>query len=321
MAQPAKPTNSALRRQPKQQRGKQRVEKILDAAAKVFAEVGYEAATTHQIAERAETAVGSLYQFFPDKPAIFRALELRHVQRVRAMWASVDLPEIIQLPLIEMIHTLVGAVGRLFEEPSSQVVFVQFFTKSEIFQAIDQSFTQEAINFTAHLLAQRNPTLPEAQLKLLAEVCVQCSNTLILTALRSDLAHRQALVGEIEAMLLAYLEPHVGDRVLQGLHSQVMKVMKCPACGSQQLSKNGHRHGKQRYLCKSCGKQFPAYYDSRGYGKTIKQQCLELYQQGLSFREIERQIGLSHNTVIGWVREADSGEHSSRAKRGEDFEI
>jgi AcrR family transcriptional regulator len=58
---------NSLRRQPKQQRGQQRVAKILTAAAEVFAEVGYAAATTQQIADRANTAVGSIYQFFPDK--------------------------------------------------------------------------------------------------------------------------------------------------------------------------------------------------------------------------------------------------------------
>jgi AcrR family transcriptional regulator len=39
----------------------------LDAAAAVFDEVGYEAATTHLIAAKAGTAISSLYQFFPDK--------------------------------------------------------------------------------------------------------------------------------------------------------------------------------------------------------------------------------------------------------------
>ncbi|MEM6436234.1 MAG: helix-turn-helix domain-containing protein, partial [Cyanobacteria bacterium P01_D01_bin.115] len=65
-----------FRKQPKQQRGKERVEKILEAAAAVFDEVGYEAATTHLIAAKAETAIGSLYQFFADKAAIFKAMEL-----------------------------------------------------------------------------------------------------------------------------------------------------------------------------------------------------------------------------------------------------
>jgi AcrR family transcriptional regulator len=251
-----KSKTKSLRRLPKQQRGKQRVEKILDAAAEVFAEVGYEAATTHAIAARANTAVGSLYQFFPDKAAIFRALEIRHVERVRAMWDKINTPAIVQLPLRQMIQQLVAAVAKLFEQPTSRVVFVQFFTAPEIFQAIDESFTQEAIAFTASLLKQRHPTLSDERCSLLAEVCVHCSNTLILIALRSSESHSQQLIQQIEDLLVSYLSPHVGDEILQ---DRVMKVMKCPHCQSEQLSKNGHRHGKQRYLCKDCGKQFPAW--------------------------------------------------------------
>jgi AcrR family transcriptional regulator len=247
----------SMRRLPKQQRGKRRVEKILDAAAEIFFEVGYEVATTHTIAARADTAVGSLYQFFPDKAAIFKALELRHLERVKAMWARMDTPSIIQLPLRLMIQKLVAAIVELFENPTSRVVFIQFFTAPEIFQAIDESLTQEAIDFMAHLLKQRNPALCDKQCSLLSEVCVHCSNTLILIALRSDEQHSQQLTQQIEDLMVAYLKPHVGDNVLQ---VEVMKVMKCPHCRSPQLSKNGHRHNKQRYLCKDCGKQFAETY-------------------------------------------------------------
>jgi AcrR family transcriptional regulator len=245
--------SSNLRRQPKQQRGKERVEKILDAAAAVFDEVGYEAATTHLIAAKAGTAIGSLYQFFPDKAAIFKAMELRHTDRVKAMWAQVDIPTIVQLPLRSMIHTLVMAVADLFEQPVSRVVFVQFYLAREIFQAIDESMTQEAINFMASILRQRKPTLTEEQYSLLAEVCVHSSNAVMLAALRSpDQAHRERLTQQIEDLLVSYLESHLEEYQ----SSNVMKVMICPHCRSQQLSKNGYRRGKQCYRCKDCGKQF-----------------------------------------------------------------
>ena len=113
--------------------------------------------------------------------------------------------------------------------------------------------TQEAIEFMASLLQQRNPSLSEAQCSLLAEVCVHSSNAVILSALRNpDRQHRQQLVQQIEDLLVSYLEPYVGE----GRLSRVMKVMKCPHCQSEQLSKNGYRRGKQCYRCKECGKQF-----------------------------------------------------------------
>ncbi len=74
-------SDKTLRRQPQQKRGQQRVDKILVAAAEVFAEAGFAAATIQQIADRANTAVGSIYQFFPDKLAIFHALFQEHVQQ------------------------------------------------------------------------------------------------------------------------------------------------------------------------------------------------------------------------------------------------
>jgi AcrR family transcriptional regulator len=68
----------SLRRVPQQARGAQRITKILDAADELFAETGYEAATTNAIAARANTSIGSLYQFFPNKEAIFTALAQRY---------------------------------------------------------------------------------------------------------------------------------------------------------------------------------------------------------------------------------------------------
>jgi len=61
---------------------------------------------------------------------------------------------------------------------------------------------------------------------------------------------------------VSYLSPYIGDDLL---HNKVMKVMKCPDCKSEQLSKNGYWHRKQRYLCKECGKQFPETYAFKGY--------------------------------------------------------
>lgn len=246
-------SSSHLRRQPKQQRGKERVERILNAAADVFDQVGYEAATTHQIAAQAGTAVGSLYQFFPNKAAIFNAMELRHIERVKIFWSELNIPGVVQLPLCQMMHQLIKAAAELFTHPVSRIIFIQFYTSRDMFQSIDESMTQEAINFLADILRQRNPSLPKSQCSLLAEVCVHSSNAVILAALRTtDLEHRQQLTEQIKHLLTSYLEPYVGDKQTE----QVMKVMKCPHCKSDKISKNGFRRGQQCFICKSCRKQF-----------------------------------------------------------------
>ena len=210
-----KSKNHPFRRQPQQQRSQKRVEKILDAAASLFDEVGFEAATTHAIAARANTAVGSLYQFFPDKLAIFNALELRHVERVYFMWDKLSRPEIIQLPFADFIHTLVTQVEQLFTNPTSRIVFAQFFLSPKIFKNIDASFTQEVIEFAAKLFRMRNPALTGQRSKLLAEIAVHSSNTLILLALRTNKAHSQEIIKEIENLLKTYLKADIGDEAIK----------------------------------------------------------------------------------------------------------
>ena len=71
------------RRSPVQGRSRRTVERILDAAAHVFAERGY-AATTNQVAEQAGLSIGSLYQYFRDKDELLVALHARHLGDVRS---------------------------------------------------------------------------------------------------------------------------------------------------------------------------------------------------------------------------------------------
>ncbi len=53
---------------------------MLDACAELIDEVGYDGLSTTLLAERAGVAIGSVYQFFPDKRAIVQALTLRNVE-------------------------------------------------------------------------------------------------------------------------------------------------------------------------------------------------------------------------------------------------
>jgi AcrR family transcriptional regulator len=75
------------RRVPRQERGERRVAELLEAAEAVIAEIGYEAATMSAIAERAGAAIGSLYQFFPNKPCVTQALRAEYTKRFDRMCA------------------------------------------------------------------------------------------------------------------------------------------------------------------------------------------------------------------------------------------
>lgn len=75
---------------PKRAPGRHRVSAILAAARAVFAERGYDAATMTEIAARSQTAIGSLYRFFPTKELVAEALLADYAERLGAALSEIE---------------------------------------------------------------------------------------------------------------------------------------------------------------------------------------------------------------------------------------
>lgn len=101
---------------PKRARGKLRVAAILSAGAAVFAEKSYDGATMTEIAARADTAIGSLYRFFPTKGALADVLLANYkmqlndgldalIATVRGSRASAT-PETLARALVDLMLSL-----------------------------------------------------------------------------------------------------------------------------------------------------------------------------------------------------------------------
>jgi len=73
---------SNLRNEPVQARSAARLEALLDAAASIVDEVGFERLTTAMVAERAGASIGTVYRYFPDRIALLQALGARNFDRV-----------------------------------------------------------------------------------------------------------------------------------------------------------------------------------------------------------------------------------------------
>ena len=56
----------------------------------MFAERGYDAATMTEIAARSQTAIGSLYRFFPTKELVAEALLADYAERIGAAFSEVE---------------------------------------------------------------------------------------------------------------------------------------------------------------------------------------------------------------------------------------
>jgi AcrR family transcriptional regulator len=75
--------------EPQRDVGRQRVAELMQAAAAVIQERGFEAATMAEIAARADAKIGSLYHFFPNKEAVADALMRHHAEILQAEYDAI----------------------------------------------------------------------------------------------------------------------------------------------------------------------------------------------------------------------------------------
>ncbi len=84
--------------------------------------------------------------------------------------------------------------------------------------------------------------------------------------------------------------------------------MNCPHCHTANSVKNGtSRHGHQRWRCPACHKTF-GDQDRRLVPPATKAAALAQYFEGVGQRATERLLGVSHNSITNWVKQAVFGQ-------------
>jgi AcrR family transcriptional regulator len=202
----------SLRRVPRQERGRRRIDRILDAADQVFAKEGYEAATTNAIARRARTSIGSLYQFFPNKEAILHALAARYVAGLRAVHDAMLGGDAVGVPLPELYDRIIGSLADFHAaHPGFQPLFHGSAMSGHLAAACDE-LAQECVSRVDAVMAAREPGLDPARRRLCALINVHVIKALLPVAQASDPATRARLLAEIKTLLLAHMEVVLGRR-------------------------------------------------------------------------------------------------------------
>ncbi|MGW5862089.1 TetR/AcrR family transcriptional regulator [Streptomyces sp. NPDC055239] len=159
------------RKQPRQVRAELTRQRVLDAAARVFAEYGYAAGTTNRIAERARVSIGSLYQYYPNKDAILVELLTRHLDAGMAA-APLDQDELLPESIEGIMRFYVrGAIENHREDPQLlRVMMEQGPRAPELLERIADS-ERRRIAYTRELL-RNHPEVRVADVDIAARLVV-----------------------------------------------------------------------------------------------------------------------------------------------------
>jgi AcrR family transcriptional regulator len=198
-----------LRRVPVQGRSLARVHRMLDACAELVDEVGYDGLTTTLLAERAGVAIGSVYQFFPDKRAIVQALTLRnldaYVERISARIASGSMTkwsEAVDAAIDEYIEMHRNTPG---------------FRTLHFGDVVDRNLLDDERDNNAVIIEQLGGVLvqnfglaDEPQLYFSLTVAVEMADALIKMAFRRDAHGDEKVLAEAKDVTREYLDRKVG---------------------------------------------------------------------------------------------------------------
>jgi len=199
----------------RRRRGQQRVESLLAAAERVFAETGYEAATTNRIAAQASASPGSLYQFFRDKEQMAEAIATRYAAQLSALH-----DRLLEIGGHDTADKAIDSVVDLYVKFLRMApAFGALFVSASISRNI--STRASILNDTvaarlARLMQEFAPHLSSSALHLHAEICCLIFRSMI-PLLQSDNARRRRQAAEQYRLVVKrYLRPILTSKIGAG---------------------------------------------------------------------------------------------------------
>jgi transposase-like protein len=110
--------------------------------------------------------------------------------------------------------------------------------------------------------------------------------------------------------LVKHLPDQCLDQAIESLEKMKEKAEReeenkkpdCPHCRGRNVARNGHRNGKQQYLCRVCGKSFvrttgTAFYYSHS-GEAVWKQVIRDTIRGTPLEETAVNLDMSHETAF-----------------------
>ncbi len=190
----------AARRRPQQDRGERRVVEVLEAAAQVIAETGYEAATMTAVAERAGASIGALYQYFPNKDAIVQALRHQCAEELQARWTPLaeQGSRLTVKQLVERIFDI------LIDFMESRPAWLQLMNAPKTYKRSPEARNRMRENF-ASLFREKQPELSAEAAFRIANVTLQIVKGMNPLYADARPAEREELVREFKLVLTTYL--------------------------------------------------------------------------------------------------------------------
>jgi len=163
----------------RQERSRRSYQALLDAATELFAQLGYDAVGTPEIANKAGVSVGTFYRYFDDKHEVYLEIMRRTIVSAYEETIAKLTPE--ALAGRARRETIAAAVGVLFDHVLSRPQLTRSFMEmslrdtqvAELRRAFEQLACQRLTGLITAITAREAVPDPEATAVVLYGACMQ----------------------------------------------------------------------------------------------------------------------------------------------------
>ncbi len=195
-----------LRKYPNQKRSRATVDAVLDAGARLLLTIGYDKASTNRIAEKAGVSIGSLYEYFPGKEAIFAEIRRRQDKRYARLIQAEPVPATFRETLRLHVNTYIRLALSDIELHTALVRDVPKFATSEAESILVAGSLEQSTRFVDSQAIKLRPQCDTAlALELTTRVLRSTIDDYALHA--PEQLKRSAVTDQLLEMLERYLLP------------------------------------------------------------------------------------------------------------------
>ncbi len=181
---------------------------MLDACAEILDESGYEGLSTTRIAQRAGVAIGSVYQFFPDKRAVAQALALRNLEQF-----GERIGELLAAGSMDRWSKTVGRAIDIFVEMHRTVPGFRILRFGDVadLHLLDDSADNNAVvaQRLRELIVQSTGVADTPRLERAFSIAVEAADALIKMAFRREPDGDDQVIAEAKELIQNYLSTYL----------------------------------------------------------------------------------------------------------------
>ena len=204
---------SHARRSPRQNRSQKRFDRIVETAANLFLERGFDGTTTNEIASQAEISIGSLYQYFENKEAIVEALAKRYVAALHEVAADVVASDVQGLSTADAVDMLLDPILKFhLSHPEFRTLWLTAEISPELRSSL-RAMDQEVLGRVAGLLDARVTGLPPKRAQIIVAVMeIALKSLLALVGPSHSTGMKAQTATEFKRMLTLYIDDIVREQ-------------------------------------------------------------------------------------------------------------